>query len=204
MKYKKLVYISGKYSGLPLEIEDNINLASKYAKKYIKAGYSVHCPHMNTAHFDGLVQYKDFILMDLEILNRCDIIVMIPGWKKSRGARIEFLHAWLTGKEIIEEEKEYTILDKIYDKIYEFRETNYRKQPSVIYIHISTYHDILLKEIDNQLRYSVFGSSFMFSSGLKGLRLFDISLNIVTPYGSEFPIKKDEYDYLRNGGIIIR
>lgn len=101
---KKLIYISGKYSAPEKEdVEQNIQLAAMYAKKYLKLGYSVHCPHMNTAHFNDIMEYYNFLRMDLEILNRCDIIVMIPGWKESKGARIEFIHAILTEKEIIYE-----------------------------------------------------------------------------------------------------
>ena len=80
----------------------NIRHAESYAKEYIKQGYAVICPHKNTAHFEGLVPYRDFIAADIEILSRCDAIVMIPGWKNSTGAKIEFLFAFFCGLEIIE------------------------------------------------------------------------------------------------------
>jgi len=99
-----LIYISGKYSAPSWEkVEQNIQFAAEYAKKYLRLGYSVHCPHTNTAHFTGTVPYMHFIRNDLEILSRCDVIVMIPGWRDSRGAKIELMHALFIGKRIIEE-----------------------------------------------------------------------------------------------------
>ena len=102
-RYTDMVYISGPYSGPLHTIVENISFAAEYAMKYIKAGIAIHCPHKSNGGFCGLVPYMEFIRMDLKIIDRCDAIVMIPGWKKSRGARIEFLHAWRTGKEIIYE-----------------------------------------------------------------------------------------------------
>ena len=41
-------------------------------------GYTVICPHLNTAHFDGVVPDQRFLDGDLEILRRCDLMVMLP------------------------------------------------------------------------------------------------------------------------------
>ncbi len=83
----KLVYIAGPYRGsTDRATYKNIQHARKYAEKYWKAGYAVFCPHLNTAFFSGLVPEEHFIKGGIEILKRCDIIVMISGWRNSVGS----------------------------------------------------------------------------------------------------------------------
>jgi hypothetical protein len=80
-----IAYISGKYSG---NIEENIENARKVAIELWEKGYSVLCPHLNTIHFelDCKCTYEDYIKGDLELLARCDAIVMLQGWNGSKGA----------------------------------------------------------------------------------------------------------------------
>ena len=39
--------------------------------------------------------------IDLDLLERCDVLVQIPGWEESRGANIEYGYALGTGKIIL-------------------------------------------------------------------------------------------------------
>ena len=92
----KLVYISGPYSSPSrnsAEVDLNIAKAKLVALKYWKLGYAVICPHMNTAHMDGQITWQEFMEGDLEILKRCDMIVMLPGYERSVGSRIELHYA---------------------------------------------------------------------------------------------------------------
>jgi len=50
------------------------------------------CPQMNTAHFDGIPS-EIFYAGDLDILERCDAVLMAGGWERSFGARMERIHA---------------------------------------------------------------------------------------------------------------
>ena len=101
---KKLVYIAGPYSAdTPHGIYANIELARKYAEKYLKLGYAVICPHLNTAFMDGVISYEDFLAMDLEIIRRCDTVVAMPNWKSSKGAIGEIAFAKEQHIEIIYE-----------------------------------------------------------------------------------------------------
>ena len=102
----ELVFISGKYSAPTREgVQENIEVAKRYLKKYILLGYPVICPHTNTAFLGGTAPYDFFVNMYLEILERCDIVVMIPGWKESYGAKKEEAMARLLNKKIIYEEE---------------------------------------------------------------------------------------------------
>lgn len=98
----KIVFISGPYRApTPWQIQANIRRAAEVALHYWKQGYAVICPHMNTALFDG--EANDNVWLDgaIEIMLRCDLIVMMPGWECSDGARDEYRVAQYHGKEII-------------------------------------------------------------------------------------------------------
>jgi hypothetical protein len=84
-----LLYVSGKYSG---DIDANIETAMVIAAELWIKGHAVICPHANTAHFErrGLsLTYEDYIAGDLNMISRCDGLVMIPDWENSKGAVIE-------------------------------------------------------------------------------------------------------------------
>lgn len=100
----KIAYISGPYrSGTVNGIYENIQKARAIALKYWRLGYAVICPHINTAFMDGENDSDMFLAGDIEILKRCDIIVMMPGWGKSEGAIEEYKEAVNCDLEIIEE-----------------------------------------------------------------------------------------------------
>jgi len=87
----KLAYISGKYSDPrgPAFVDLNIRQAAEIAMQLWSLGIAVICPHTNTAHFDGAADYEGFIEGDLVMVDRCDLMVMVPNWKTSKGAKIE-------------------------------------------------------------------------------------------------------------------
>jgi len=100
----KLVYIAGQYRANTVHgIVKNIRKAEKVALKYWRKGYAVICPHKNTALFDGSAPDKVWLDGDLEILKRCDIIVMMKGWEKSSGSIAELKLAKELKLEIIYE-----------------------------------------------------------------------------------------------------
>lgn len=95
-----VVYISGKYSG---DIENNIRVARQYAIQVWERGYTALCPHLNTVNFerDCTCEYNDYIMGDLALLEFCDIILMLPDWQSSTGAKIEHDFASKKGLKII-------------------------------------------------------------------------------------------------------
>jgi nucleoside 2-deoxyribosyltransferase len=80
-----LIYLAGKYSG---NVEENIANARKIAIELWEAGYYVICPHLNTARFetDCRCTYENYMRGDMEMLARCDAVVMLPEWEGSMGA----------------------------------------------------------------------------------------------------------------------
>lgn len=82
----KVVFISGPYRG---DIDRNIAIARDHAERLWKKGYAVFCPHLNSAHMDGICPDQAFLDGDLEILHRCDYIYVLPGWETSEGAKKE-------------------------------------------------------------------------------------------------------------------
>jgi len=100
----KVVYISGAYRSDSVNgIYENIQKAREVAIKYWKLGYAVICPHMNTAFMDGACNDHIWLEGDIEILKRCDVIIMIGKWTMSRGAREELNIALSLGMEVIYE-----------------------------------------------------------------------------------------------------
>ncbi len=98
-----LVYVSG-----PIRdergahyVEENIRKAEAVAKRLWQLGHSVICPHINTRGFDGLIPCDDFIKGDLRQIDACDVIVMLPGWIRSEGAKVELAHAREAGLEVV-------------------------------------------------------------------------------------------------------
>lgn len=97
----KVIYLAGPYSGYSInDVHDHIEEARRVSRKLWMAGYAVVCPHMNTAYMDGEDTWGVFLEGDLEIMARCDIVVMLPGWRGSKGARVEHETAMVLRKRI--------------------------------------------------------------------------------------------------------
>jgi len=102
--YMKIVYIAGKYRAKTIyQINKNIQLAEDVALKYWKKGYAVICPHKNTSFLDGSLPDDVWLNGDLEILRRCDVIVMMRDWQDSKGAVEELKLAKKLGLKVIYE-----------------------------------------------------------------------------------------------------
>jgi hypothetical protein len=86
----KLIYIAGPFRGEnSWEMEQNIRRAEALALEVWKMGAAAICPHANTRFFQGAAPDKNFLEGDLEILRRCDYILLTENWEISVGATAE-------------------------------------------------------------------------------------------------------------------
>ena len=99
-----LVYVAGPYNG---DIEGNIKNAEKKSIELIRAGFAVITPHKNSAGYekyeDGEITDQTWIIMDLTILARCDILYVLKNSDSSRGVQKEIAFAYIHNIPIIRE-----------------------------------------------------------------------------------------------------
>lgn len=90
----QVVYVSGAYASHG-DVTENINKARKVAIRLWERGFTVICPHLNTAFFDEdstELKWEDYMDGDKELIKRSDIVYMMKGWEHSKGAVLE--HEW--------------------------------------------------------------------------------------------------------------
>jgi hypothetical protein len=86
----KLIYIAGPFRAANYWLqEQNIRRAETAALEVWKLGTAVICPHANTRFFQGAVPDHVWLDGDLEIIRRCDALLLVEGWENSVGARGE-------------------------------------------------------------------------------------------------------------------
>jgi hypothetical protein len=70
-------------------MEQNIRAAETLALEVWRLGAACICPHTNTRFFQGAAPDDVWLKGDLEILDRCDAILMTKNWESSAGATAE-------------------------------------------------------------------------------------------------------------------
>ncbi len=102
----RVVYVSGPYRHATRDgIELNIQSAKKVGALVAERGWSPIIPHMNTAHLDAIVRQGDdqfWLDATMELMRRCDAVVLCPGWQKSSGTLGEIHEAVKLGMPIYE------------------------------------------------------------------------------------------------------
>lgn len=105
MKDKKLLFVSGAYTG---DVEKNIAKAEEVSIGLIRAGFHVVTPHKNIAGYekyeDGTLNKRTWMDMCFNILKRCDAVYVMDNWKNSEGAKEEIAYAEKLGMIVLYEE----------------------------------------------------------------------------------------------------
>lgn len=90
-------YIAGKISGLPLESARA--KFSKYADCFRSIGFDVVNP-MELPHNHPDV-WEDYMAEDILAMLTCNVLVLLPCWQDSPGARLEYAIARAAGLRVI-------------------------------------------------------------------------------------------------------
>ena len=99
-----IVFISGPYRAPTVKgVNLNIEHARQVAIKLWQEGFTVICPHLNTAHFDGLCEDYVWLESDIEIMKRCNAVYFLNTCQESVGAKAEREIALQMGLECIYE-----------------------------------------------------------------------------------------------------
>jgi len=99
----KVIYIAGPYDAMTGPgVRKNIERAREIAADCRRAGWVFYCPHTHTTGFDRFGdepwnRWEGWMELDLAMLERYDAVLLIPGWEKSRGAKMERAHAQALG-----------------------------------------------------------------------------------------------------------
>lgn len=86
----KIIYISGPMSGLP---DLNFPAFNAAAAELRADGYTVLNPAEKQEEGKPDMTWEDYMRIDIRMMMDCNAIYMLPGWTKSRGARLEQLIA---------------------------------------------------------------------------------------------------------------
>ena len=90
----RVIYVAGPFRACnSWEMECNIRRAETVALDVWRAGYVALCPHLNTRFFQGTLPDETWLKGDLEMLSRCDGMVLVAGWEGSAGTIEEIKYA---------------------------------------------------------------------------------------------------------------
>lgn len=102
-----LHYLATPYTLFDKGLEQAFIEAAEITAKLLKRGLFVFSPiaHSHCVASHGAMDPKDHALwmpLDMAILDRCDalLVVMMPGWRESRGVTEEIARATETGKPV--------------------------------------------------------------------------------------------------------
>ena len=92
-----LIYVAGPYRAATRDaIAQNIDAARVVGISAAALGWFPVIPHANTAHMElDLPELGDdfWLRGTMEMMERCDAVVLVPGWQNSAGTRGEIIRA---------------------------------------------------------------------------------------------------------------
>ena len=98
-KQTEHIYISGPITGT----SDYMKRFEKAEKELTENGYSVINPAKVNAMLPEDATWEEYIKVSLTLLSICTGVYMMPGWRESRGAVLEFMQARRNEMQIYED-----------------------------------------------------------------------------------------------------
>lgn len=95
----KRVYIAGPMTGLP-----GLNFPAFHAEAARLRGLGFDAVNPAEINSDPTAGWAHCMRMDIAQLMTCDMIVLLPGWQHSRGAKLEYMLASTLGIEVMNPE----------------------------------------------------------------------------------------------------
>lgn len=95
-----VAYVAGSYRAASRAgVELNIQVARRVGLLAALKGWSPIIPHANTGHLDELCSLSETFWLDatMELMRRCDAVVLCPGWQHSSGTLAEIAEAQRLG-----------------------------------------------------------------------------------------------------------
>jgi len=94
----RVVYVAGPYrAATTWEIERNTRAAEELALQVWRAGAAAICPHSNSRFFQGSAPDEAFVDGYLEVLRRCDALLLVKDDLRSEGTQGELAEARARG-----------------------------------------------------------------------------------------------------------
>ena len=128
---KKLIYVAGRYRGKsPEAVQLNVQASRQVGVVCAERGWMPVTPCVMTAGFENLTDNDDEFWLEstLELMLRCDAVVMAPGWLKSEGATNEYNEAKLAGIAVYEVVDEVPNVDNFEGSFYERTYKSFKAQ----------------------------------------------------------------------------
>lgn len=94
------IYISGPITGT----DDYMERFAAAQKKLEDEGWSVVNPALVNSNLPEDTEWEDYMRMAVCMLDMCETVYFLDGWKESRGANIEYKYALGKGKKIMFQE----------------------------------------------------------------------------------------------------
>lgn len=90
----KVVYVAGPYRA-PTHwgVVQNIRRAEEVGLEVAKLGVMPCVPHLASGSFGGEMPEEFWLEGTMDLLRRCDAVVLVPGWRESRGTLDELCEA---------------------------------------------------------------------------------------------------------------
>lgn len=94
----KVIYVAGRFRGdTAWDIAENVRTAERLGLEVARLGAMPLIPHANTALFHGQLTCVFWLDGTLELLKRCDGVILCHNWRDSSGARAEVEEAYRLG-----------------------------------------------------------------------------------------------------------